>query len=185
MLLRLSNLLHRIAKGWVAISSLLILLVFTMLVLPAQTSRSKATSGGAGTPDLSFYYSADELYQMAEAYGSEGRQEYVRARFTFDLIWPVVYTLFLVAGIGWLYQRAFEPGTRWQLGNVVPVIGALFDYLENIATSLVMLRYPAATPVVDVVASLFTILKWTLVGGSFILLIIGLAKYVWLRLKGR
>ena len=116
---------------------------------------------------------------MAEAYGEEGRQAYIRARFTFDLVWPLVYAFFLTASIRWVFGRAFAPVSRWQCANLAPLLGALFDYLENLATSLVMLRYPQQTAVVDVLAPVFTLLKWGFLGVSFILLCAGLVTAIW------
>jgi len=77
---------------------------------------------------------------MAESYGTEGRKAYVRARFTFDLVWPIVYAAFLTTTISWLYGRTSAPGSRWRLANLVPLAAALLDYGENACTSLVMLR---------------------------------------------
>jgi hypothetical protein len=50
----------------------------------------------------------------------------------------------------------------------------ILDYLENIAASLVMVRYPSPTAVVDRLATVFTMMKWIFVGGSFALLMVGL-----------
>ncbi len=170
---KLSDWIHAVSDGWVALSTLVIFLLFTALVLPGQASKAETNTGNAGSPDTSFYYTADDLYQMAEAYGEEGRRAYVEARFTFDLIWPLVYTAFLCTGISWVNRRAFEPSSLWQRANLAPILGALFDYLENVSTSLVMTRYPGETPVVDVLAAVFTMAKWIFVNGSFVLLLIG------------
>jgi hypothetical protein len=120
---------------------------------------------------------------MAESYGEQGRQAYVRARFTLDLVWPLVYTLFLVTAISWVCGQAFAPDSRWQRANLVPLLGALFDYLENLSTTLVMLRYPAQTALVDLLAPLFTVLKWVCLGASFALLIGGIAVAVRHRIR--
>jgi hypothetical protein len=120
---------------------------------------------------------------MAEAYGERGRRAYVRARFTFDLIWPIVYGAFLTTAIGWLYARAFAVDSRWRLANLVPPLGVMFDYLENVSTSVVMLRYPDHTSVVDTLAPIFTLVKWVFVGGSFALLIVGIFAALWQRVK--
>ncbi len=175
----LSSGLYWVSTGWVALVALVIFLLFSALVLPVQSSQAKATSGEAGSPDMSFFYSAGDLYRMAEAYGSQGRAAYVRARFTFDVTWPVVYTLFLSTAISWVYARAFPPASRWRLANLSPVLGALFDYLENLSTSLVMLRYPAQTAVVDRLAPVFTLIKWMFVSGSFVLLLVGIVLGLW------
>jgi hypothetical protein len=183
MLRKLSTKMQQISKGWVSLLALVVFLFFTALVLPAQSNQAKRTSGGADSPDTSFFYTAPDLYQMAETYGEGGRQAYIRARFTFDLVWPLVYLAFLVTGISWVYHRAFPPQSAWQMANLVPVLATLFDYLENISTSLVMLRYPSLTPGVADLAGIITLVKWLIVFGSITLLLIGVLAgiYRWLR----
>ena len=182
---RLSDFLYRITNGWVAFLALVVFLLFAGLVLPGQAASAETYSGNAGSPDLSFYYSAQDLYHMAEVYGDQGRGAYVRARFTFDLIWPLVYTFFLCTAISWVYTRAFTADSLWRGANLAPVLAILFDYLENLSVSLVMLRYPHPTNVVDSLAPLFTMLKWVLVIGSVGLLFTGAAIAVWQWIKKR
>jgi len=181
MMANLSDWLHRLSTGRATLIALVIFLLFSALVLPKQAADAAATAdaGGAGSPDLSLVYSADDLYRMAEAYGPAGRTEYIRVRFTFDLIWPVVYVAFLVTAISWLSRQAFTPQSLWQRANLVPVIGTLFDYLENVAAALVIGRYPALTPGIDVLAPVFTFVKWSFVGGSFVILMVALVAAVW------
>jgi hypothetical protein len=176
---RITDWLRRISTGRVALAALIMFLLFSALVLPRQATKAEQETGGTGSPDTSFSYSVGDLYRMAEAYGVQGRQAYIRARFTFDLVWPLVYTFFLVTAISWVFGRAFAPDSRWQRANLAPLLGALFDYLENLSTSLVMLRYPAHTAVVDLLAPVFTALKWSLLGASFILLLGGIVVAVW------
>lgn len=168
---KLSDNLRRLSTGPVAAIALVVFLLFTALVLPQQASEAEATSGGASSPDTSLIYTPAELYAMAEAYGPEGRAAYVRARFTFDLVWPLVYLAFLTTAIGWLSRKAFAPNSAWRLVNLVPVAGTVLDYLENVTAALVVGRYPARTPVVDLMAPAFTFLKWIFVGGSFVVLV--------------
>jgi hypothetical protein len=176
---RVSDWLRAVSTGWVALAALTVFVLFSTLVLPGQSTAAEEVAGDAGSPDLSFLYSPDDLYRMAEAYGEEGRSAYVRARFTFDLVWPVVYTLFLVTAIGWVFGRAFAPESRWQRANLLPVVGAAFDYLENAATSVVMLRYPEPTAVLDLLAPVATGLKWLSLGASLALLSAGVVIAVW------
>ncbi len=182
---RISDWLRSVSRGWVALAALLVFLLFSALVLPQQATLAEQQTGSADSPDTSFFYAPRDLYAMAEAYGEEGRQAYVQARFTFDLVWPLVYTLFLVTAISWIFGRAFPPDSRWQLANLVPLLGALFDYLENLSTSLVMLRYPDQTAVVDFLAPAFTLAKWSLLGASFLLLSGGIVVAAWRWIVGR
>jgi hypothetical protein len=185
ILRRFSDWLRAVSSGWVALAALVVFVLFSILVLPGQSASAEMAAGGAGSPDTSFTYTAQDLYNMAEAYGEQGRKAYVQARFTFDLVWPLMYTLFLVTATSWVYGKAFAPGSLWQLANLVPVLGALFDYVENVSTSLVMGRYPDPTPVVATLAPVFTLVKWVLLGLSFVLLIVGIVVAVWRWVRSR
>lgn len=169
---------YSISTGWVTIAAVTIFIVFTALVLPRQSSGEES-SADAGSPDLSFYYSAGDLYNMAEAYGQHGRDDYIRARFTFDLVWPLVYSFFLVTSVSWIFKRIVTEGSHWRAINLLPILGMLGDYLENLATSIVMWRFPQTSLVIDWLAGVFTALKWLLIAGSFISLLVGIALLGW------
>jgi hypothetical protein len=170
---RISAWLYRVSQGWLVLAALAIFLAFSALASPRQAASAAATSGGAGSPDASLFYTPGALYRMAQAYGAQGRAAYLRARWTFDLAFPVIYTFFFATALSWLLDRALRLGSPWRRANVVPILGMVFDYLENSATSLVMWRYPARTPVVDMLAPLFTALKWGFIGASLVLLVVG------------
>jgi len=181
MVQKLSSWLIKISKGWLVLISLVIFLLFVVLVLPQQTEQIDNQNRGAGSPDTSLWYSAEDLYSMAEAYGQAGRDAFVHSHLTFDVAWPLVYTLFLVTSLSWLSVRAFPLGSLFRMVNLVPLCAALFDFLENISTSLIMLRYPASTPLIDSLAAVFTLIKWILVSASIFLLLIALVASVWRR----
>ena len=176
---RISNFFYSISGGWVALAGLLVFLLFTATVLPAQAARAEEVSGDAGSPDSSFFYSTDDLYQYAEAYGESGRSAYIRARFTFDIIWPLVYLFFLGTSLSWALHRALPAESKWRLLNLFPVLGWLFDWLENISASIVMANYPDQTPIVDVLTTVFTPIKWIFVNGSFVILLGALLYALW------
>lgn len=176
---KLSSWFYRISSGRLMLFAVLIFISFTALVLPGQSARSQSQAGDIGSPDLSIYYSARDLYAMAESYGELGRSEYIRMRFSFDLIWPLVYTFFLTITISWLYSQSVSMTSYWRWINLLPVMGMTFDYIENISTSLVIYRFPAPTPAVDFLAGIFTGIKWLLVGLSFVSLIAGMIIAFW------
>jgi hypothetical protein len=179
MLVRLSHALRRISRGWVALLALTVFVLFTALVLPGQSAPADTATGGVGSPDTSLLYTAEDLYRFAQAYGPAGRQAYVRARYTFDVAWPLVYTFFLVTAISWMASHVFPISSRWQRANLVPVLAVLFDGLENLSTSVVMLRYPAPTPALAGLAPGMTVLKWVFVGASVGLLVLLALTGVW------
>lgn len=182
MLRRISNFFYGVSSGWVTLAGLAVFVLFMIFVLPQQAQKAQAYSGGT-SPDTSYLYSASDLYSMAERYGPDGRAAYIYARFTFDLIFPLAYLFFLTTSLSWLLARGIPEHSRWRLLNLFPFAGAVFDYLENISTSLVMARYPATTPGVDLLAPVFTLVKWFFVNGSFVILVLGAALVLWRRIK--
>jgi hypothetical protein len=168
MIKRLSESMQRISQGWMVLATLALMVVFITFVLPAQSQTAQQATGSNQSPDTSLGSSPDELYRMAEEYGETGRQAYIQARWTFDFIFPLVYTTFLACGISWFSGHFLTLKGIWKLANLLPLLGGLFDYLENGAASLLMGLYPhrlAGLPVFLIGANL---MKWLLIGMSFL-----------------
>lgn len=180
---KLSKYLYKISSGPVALASTAAFILFMAFVLPGQASIAAEYSGEAGSPDQSFFYSAADLYAMAEAYGPEGRAAYIRARVTFDVIFPIFYAVFLGTTISWAFARAFPAGSRLRLFNLFPILGLMFDYLENTGAVIVMARYPQLSPGIAGITPALSMIKWFFVNGSFVVLLWGILAAVWARRK--
>lgn len=165
-----SKLLYRWSSGRVAITSTIVFVLFTATVLPWQQKRTDEFANGASSPDSSFFYSAGDMYAAALAFGADGRQDYVIARVTFDVIWPLVYAIFLSTALSWLLARLIAQGSRWRLLNLLPWIALVLDYLENFASVVVIGRYPSETPILADIATYFTMSKWLVLSAGFVVL---------------
>jgi hypothetical protein len=170
---QLSDWFYCISKGWVAIVAVGVFLLFCLFALPGQNRLSNEYSQGMGSPDTSFTYSSKRLYQMAEFYGEEGRIQYLHARWTFDVAFPLIYTFFLTTSISWLFKRSFALSSAWRMANLLPLAAMAADFLENSMTSLVFAQYPFHSLIGGMLAPLFTPLKWLLIFVSFGVLVIG------------
>lgn len=162
---------QRVNWKWFA-AAVVVFACFIAFILPSQAAKSEEATGGGQSPDSSFLYTADDLYQMAEQYGEAGRSAYIQARFTFDLIWPLAYLSLLVVLLSILY-RVLPVKSRWRWVNLIPILGWVMDMLENIGASLIMYRYPERTSVLAELTPLFTLLKWCLIYASFAALVPG------------
>ena len=174
MLTRLSNWLRQRSTGRIALLALVVFVAFMAVEFSGGETLSEDPVFSVGVPDVSFYYTAERLYEMAESYGEQGRARYIESARTFDLWWPLVYTFFLATSLSWLTRRLFAEGSLWQRANLVPIIGMLLDYAENISVATVMGRYPEPTPILASLAGILTVLKWLFVGGA-VLLVLALA----------
>ena len=177
----LSNYFCNKSSFWVVLISLALFLLFMFLVLPLQAERSAQVTGTNASPDTSFYYNREQLYLMAENYGQEGRYYYVDSRITFDIVWPLVYTMFLLNAISWIFNKTIVEGSALRLLNLVPITSILFDLLENISNMVVMFRYPVPTDWLASIAGIFTSLKWISLGASFLILIFGAVLWIGVR----
>jgi len=180
---KLSTWLIKVSKSWIMLLTLLIMVLFMIFVLPDQAASAEENAGGSMSPDTSFFYGPEDLIQAANEYGEEGRQAYIQARWTFDLVFPLVYISFLVVGISWFYKN-LDNTTGWIVfTNLLPLAAGLFDYLENIGATLVMASYPARLFGVALVTSIFSGVKWMLIGASFLayFALAGAALFQWIQ----
>ena len=180
---KIANKIISIASGWLLITTTMIFLVFSATVLPDQSQKAAQYSGVSGSPDLSLYYSPDQLYKMAEQFGENGRQSYITARFTFDLAFPFVYGAFLLSASAWGLGALTNVKNRWRLLVFIPILAILFDLLENTAASIVIGRYPQPSPIAAHLAPFFTLVKWIFVGSGFAISIVLIILGLWRKIK--
>lgn len=170
----------KISWKWVVIVSIIFGL-FTTLALPQFNRYSIQMMGQLKSPDTSLFYSAKDLYEMAEVYGHSGREAYIKLRWTFDVIWPLLYTLFLVLWTIKLLEYISIKKTPRFL-PLIPIAGMGFDFLENIGATILMYRYPLPSDIIASITPLMTLLKWITLSVSFsiiiiLMLIVGLGKF--------
>lgn len=175
---RLSEYFYQKTTIWVVFICLALFLLFLVMILPTETTRAEPILGTTQTPDTLFYYSKAQLFQMAEEYGQEGRYYYVDSRVAFDIIWPFIYAIFLINSISWFLGKTVVEESKLRFLNLVPLLGILFDFLENISNMVVMFRYPQRMELLASLAGVFTSLKWVFVGGSFLILIFAILLWV-------
>ena len=185
MLTRYSNWLYRISTSRLTLAASILFLLFVGLVLANQANPTNFNREKANMPDLMLWYSSADLYNIAEEYGLEGREAYNTMHFTFDIIWPLIYTLFLSTTISWIYQRISTSSAWWMKLNLAPTFAMLLDFLENSATSWVMSRYPQPSPLAAALSPLFTFSKWVFVLLSAAILLSGIAIGIGKLIKGK
>lgn len=168
---------------WIVVIAAIGFFIFAATVLPDQSAKASVYSAEAGSPDLSLFYSPQDLYRMAEQYGPDGRQAYVRARFTFDLAFPAVYGAFLIFSSAWLLGKLTIPSSPWRLLVFIPVLAVLFDLFENASAAFVIGKYPQPSIFLASLAPFFTLIKWIFVVSGFILTIIYFFIFICRRLK--
>ena len=170
---RVAGRLAERVRWWMAVAALVLFAVFIAVVLPAQAAAGSFYTSLHPAPDTQRWYAPEDLYAAAQAWGEAGRSAYVRARVTFDVVWPLAYGTFLLTGLTWLWARATARGSRWRRIALLPILVVLLDYAENVCTATVVARYPSRSPVLADLAPVFTAAKWLTLTACFVLLAIG------------
>ena len=123
--------------------------------------------------DIRDSYTPDEARDLLKTIGERGRRIYASTQLTLDLVFPFIYGgLFVIT----LYKLYGNPGYLL----LVPLITVVADLLENLMTSYLALSYlrGLSSPVVQV-ASTFTAVKRSGLVISFVLILAGIAIWVW------
>lgn len=177
-----SEYIYKIVNLKLLIISTIIFLFFLFFILPSEAEKSYNITGIKESPDTNLFYSTDYLYEISEKYGEKGRQYYIRSRYTFDIAWPLSYFFFLTIFMTYIIKN-LNINNKLKYLNLSPLLGTIFDFLENSSVSIIMYRFPLETKIIDFLAPIFTLSKWIFIFISFAVIIILLFYYVLKKLK--
>jgi cellulose synthase/poly-beta-1,6-N-acetylglucosamine synthase-like glycosyltransferase len=134
-------------------------------------------------PDGRLYYTSAQLVGVLDALGPAGRQMYMYLHIP-DMLFPLVYGLFFAALVVffWGLRAGAVKAASWLA--IVPAIGTVADWIENIAIAWVSMLFSAGHTATDIAASApiaarlagtATAMKWTCVWLSTLLILVGIA----------
>jgi hypothetical protein len=149
-----------------------LLLLVTLIVLAEENFGSFAlsvpgllnTSGGLPILDMRFWYTPADAYQLFGALGPAGRSANLLLYLTVDILIPLLITMLLWSTISRGALRRFRG---------LSLLGGVFDYLENIAITILLVRYPQHLDPLVTVAACFTVLKFVFYGLGILMAIVG------------
>ena len=158
-----TTLLEQMANWKVILVVFLVTMVFDLFIFSGRTRELRADSGLANPIlDSRFSYTPDQAYLVMKDLKSEGRQVYLTTNASEDLVFPLLYNLFLALTMTAVFQAAFPPSFQTVTGKtgasmkineekvaaffkkltLLPLFVLIFDYGENICLIILMLNYP-------------------------------------------
>jgi nucleoside-diphosphate-sugar epimerase len=127
-------------------------------------------SKGLPLLDMRFTYTPDDTYRLFEMLGLEGRQTYLQLIWSVDILIPLLSMVFLWAALS---RGVFRKWRGFALA------GGVFDYMENIAITSLLLFYPDRTDGLAYVAATLTSLKFLAYAFASGLAIAGYGRTLW------
>jgi len=168
MIATLSDRLHSWAKGWVVLLAIAAFLVLVNLPFFDPALVSTSLDGRPG-------YTPREAFATIASYSDTERTQMIWIH-ALDVVLLTVYTAMFCLSISWLFQRSFTPHSIMQRLNVVPILGGLFDVLENVWIVTLILLHPARPTAIAWLATISTTAKYAAGLPIVLLLLIGLVK---------
>jgi hypothetical protein len=165
VLLRLSNSIARLYSRKLLFFLFLAIAFFFWLFnfssLPLSEPELKRLSNGEGLLDTRFYYTAPEAFRAMDRYGTAGRALYLRF-LAFDSIFAPLYGFAFALLITRVAAGLFDPASRWNSVNLLPLAIATADVAENACLLLLLTIYPAQNRLIGTLAGIATVTKWSL-----------------------
>lgn len=146
------------------LSFIILWMAFAFIIFPIFGPDQKAL--GVRILDVRFFYTPDDVYVMMNNLGDAGRTAYLFQALVIDMLYPFVYAVLLSLAIS---LSSVKLSTGWQF---IPILAASADILENSFIAVMLFQYPQRFEVLAWLATLFTMLKWAMVGFSLLVLII-------------
>lgn len=137
-----------------------LLVTFSVFTFPAYQAKMAAAAGEPVEPlDTRFSYSAEEVVAVFEKLGAEGRSVYRIVVGRIDMIFPLLYGSLFILVLASLLKKVVPYRSRLMLLAFFPLIGMLFDYLENVKILRLLDTFPNVSSETVAFAERFTLLK--------------------------
>ncbi|MGL1903003.1 MAG: hypothetical protein OCC49_12765 [Fibrobacterales bacterium] len=171
MLTRLNNLVtNTLSKGVpLLISIVLAQAVYAIMMITTIPTLTSFAQGILILDMQPFGYSTDYIQQLFSTLQAVGRNYYLTVQLPLDMVYPALFALSNSALLLYLFRKLSYKQFRFIC--FIPMLGGLFDYLENISIAHMLFYYPDFNPAFGVVASMFTIAKSFFTTGFFLVLI--------------
>jgi hypothetical protein len=99
-------------------------------------------------PDIRPYTSGQGVREFLARCGEPGRLAYVHLQLA-DLLYPAISGLFLASALAMVLVRLGRPSSAIAAAAALPLLGAVFDYLENTAAWATLVVYPESARTAD------------------------------------
>ncbi len=151
----------------------LFLLIFIFVIFPYYESNiNNSTNENIKILDVRFGYNIDQVTELFKEMGENGRAAYFIILSKTDMIYPIIYGSFLILLIAFLLDKIYPHSNKILLFLIFPIVGMVFDYLENFNTLYLLNKFPNITTEEVTFGSLMTQLKWVFILFSIALIVI-------------
>ncbi|MHA1950317.1 MAG: hypothetical protein ACW987_10625 [Candidatus Thorarchaeota archaeon] len=136
----------------------LIIAVVSFVLMGAVIMAMMDQSGILAFLDMRFFYTFDDVTEYLTALGETGRTYYLYQKIV-DSFFPIGYGLGIALALGYLCKKS-DIKNPWHSIILIPIIAAIFDYIENILLTTQIVSFPTISETIVSVAAITTLIKW-------------------------
>ncbi len=167
-------------QGKASGKNVLLLFVLTMavylLMLLVTIPRVQGYAPDTALFDLSpAGYTHSQANALLQSLDHAGRDAYLFPQLALDFVYPGLFAICFSLMLIWVYSKRVQPQSKWWYLAMLPALGGIFDYVENILIIRMIMTFPDVAEGLVSAASGFTILKSAFSTASFLLLGLGFA----------
>ena len=186
MMKKIVTSLQKLASGRVVLILIILTMAVFSLMLLYTIPKVESFAPGMTLFDMSpAGYSYQQAISLLEALGEVGRNVYLFQQLPADFVYPGLFAISYSLLLTWLFAKSFESNSKIFFLALVPVLGGLFDYLENIGIVLMINAFPDISQELVGVVSTFTLLKSAFTTGFYVLLLVGIFSFIIRRIKSQ
>ena len=147
-------------------SSIIFFVLAMIFLLPYMSSLGEELPASI---DTNFFYSMYELKNLILLFNDSHIETYINIRWSYDVIWPVIYTFFFVMMN--IRLNIIRKKKLINLFTIIALLPFIFDIMENILITLILSFKNARINLIFLLASFSSALKWLSIAIVFIILL--------------
>lgn len=174
---KLSQVIQRISNlrmFFILLAAVIILIVIPdFFKVPISPLRFEEYSHGLKMLDMTVNYSPEDAYNLIENYGRQAITYYLYVMEPFDVLIPAAMGLFLCV-TSTVALRNIMKAKYLTIIYIFPILGWLFDYMENAGVIVMLTNYPSRLIFVARITNLFSVAKSIFDTVSILIICIGI-----------
>ncbi|MFW9976086.1 MAG: hypothetical protein ACFFDQ_12520 [Candidatus Thorarchaeota archaeon] len=165
--------LFELIERWASLRNLVAMIFASFIVVMIMGMLTQtwvyAIYGEVTMPDTRLAYSINEITDAFNTLGQEGLNVWAQAHML-DFLFPLTYMFAMAFGVNLELRKLYPENLNARKLVLIPLLGGIADYVENILILTQIAAYPNLTEGVIIFASGITTLKWVLLGLGFVII---------------
>jgi hypothetical protein len=157
-------------------------LILGVFILPKAYAMLDV-SGTLPALEFRFGFKSDWVVNYLETIGSKGRGIYLIINLLIDSIYAIIYSISFSLILSYFLKLSFSQNHYFRLFNLFPFVVGIFDLIENVGISALIISFPQIDTSIVAFASLASLAKWGAILYNIIMLFIALFAWIFSRIR--